>query len=214
MSTLAGNLAKRTLVVPLTAAKPGMKKGHKGPIPVAESGDLPPSTPVVTLSFAKKHWGKGVVLAGALGVGALVVHKARRKNVKHMEKNKPNLQIAVIGALGSGKTTLIRLLNEKCVLEGKVQFSEFDRYNTDNAKTFWKDNCLGTFDVVIMTSCDRFKHSDYLVIADAKGGWLNAGPKLVWAYREKIPQFFRSRTYKPFFLVRTKDDISMKASRK
>ena len=140
MSTLAGNLSKRTLVVPLPAAKTGMKKGHKGPIPVAEAGDLPPSTPVVTLSFAKKHWGKAILVASALGVGALALHKksssktlptkpmehVRNNALSNGDTNKPSTQtpppppisqsnsnikkIAIIGTKRSGKTALVNLL--------------------------------------------------------------------------------------------------------
>lgn len=60
----------------------------RGPIPVAEAGDLPKDALVVSLDFAKKHWGKAALSAGALGLagagGALVNQalkngKARRQ---------------------------------------------------------------------------------------------------------------------------------------
>eukprot|EP00835_Amoeboradix_gromovi_P000246 NODE_8_length_47770_cov_0.334354.p24 type:complete len:109 gc:universal NODE_8_length_47770_cov_0.334354:11614-11940(+) len=76
-SVLACLLSKRTFVVSLPADITGMKKGHKGPIPVAEAGDLPPSTRVVTVFVTKKHWGKATLAARALGVGAVALQTRR-----------------------------------------------------------------------------------------------------------------------------------------
>lgn len=65
----------------------------RGPIPVAEAGDLPKDALVVSLDFAKKHWGKAALSAGALGLagaGGALVNQAL-KNAKERTTRKSNM---------------------------------------------------------------------------------------------------------------------------